>query len=731
MRVGVVVLLLASVLWAPRAKAHEDEDGRPAYRSTVRATDPPATASGVTLGDEELRGLPAQSASDVLRRIPGLMAVQHQGGGKADQLFMRGFDADHGSDVAVYVDGVPVNLPSHAHGQGYVDVRWLPPELIERVEVVKGPYDARQGDFATGGAINFITRRTVSGSSVALTSGVFPTLGCAGERCRGFAEQRAFGLLAPRLSGWAARLRPLFAVEVTHDDGPTIHAQGMLRYNALGKIAIDLGATTVDLMVSLYGASWRSSGLIPSREVEAGRLDRFDAIDPTEGGATNRQQVALHVGHRAGRSTIDATASVTRYGLQLWNDFTLFRVNPALGDQIEQDDQRVTAYGQLTYHRHDRWRRILFRTTVGVQARYDAGHVDLWDSAARRRLGRHVDPTAFGFGNDADIGGLDLAAFVEENVTWRRWLRTSLGLRADLFRWDVADRQGGAASSGAATSGRVSPKLNVVLSPHRYLDLFLTFGMGFHSNDARVSVQRGRQTPDGPVRDVLPAIYAGEVGVRLGVERYFSLSAALWASYLESEIRFSGDDGAFEPSVATRRVGVDVGVRARPLPWLSLDFDLEHATATTVGGGLLAMAPRLFFTAGASARWRGLSGGVRVRHVGERPAFDTDSPEYQANISSAPDRVVAQGYTVGDLNVAYRRRWAEVGLSVQNFTNAVYREAQVGISACTRAEVDDPQSAGSGRCARGLPSGQRTGVTDVHFTPGAPLLVQLTLRATF
>jgi outer membrane receptor protein involved in Fe transport len=665
--------------------------------------------------------------------VPGLLAVQHQGGGKADQLFLRGFDADHGTDVAVFVDDVPINLPSHAHGQGYTDLHWLIPEAIERIDVQKGPYDVRYGDFATAGVLHLRTRAAFDRSSVTLTLGGYPTLGCADfpARCKAVAQQRLVGIVAPQLGGWAQKLKPWIAFEAARDDGPIAAGQELLRWNLFAKLTYDpTPSTTVGLFFTGYGGGWRSSGQIPSREVDAGALDRFGAIDPTEGGDTQRYSINAFFRYHEGRHELSVNAYYTRYRMALWNNFTFFLRDPERGDQNEQDDDRHVAGLRLSYHAHARWRSIALRTTVGAQLRWDTTQLDLWDAARRVRTGRHVEATEFPFGNASGVSVLSLAAFVEEDVVFNRHLRAVVGLRGDLFNFAVDDRATPTAS-GTALRALASPKATLVVTPARPLDLFINFGMGFHSNDARIAAQEGRETPRGSVVNTVPRFYGGELGARVTLWRRLSIAAALWASYLENESVFVGDAGAFAPSDPTRRFGVDGELRLEALPWLFFDLDVACANATSVpnrgNGGAVALAPRLYMTGGATVRHPvGVRAGLRFRYLGPRPAFETSSEEYQTLAATDPRRVTAEGWFVVDLYAAYRYRWLEVAVAIQNLFNAEWREAQFGNRSCTRAEL-----AGAPLCAAALPSVARVGVADVHFTPGVPFNLQLTLKASF
>jgi TonB family protein len=708
--------LTAEVSAEPAAEAPPPSPPASGYESLVVGRGPTSAAGAQSLRELDFDLRPKTSPNDILRVVPGLVAVQHQGGGKADQLFLRGFDSDHGTDVAIHVDGVPVNLPSHAHGQGFSDLHWLIPEAIERIDVVKGPYDTRYGDFATAGAINLVTRRSFDQSSVQLMLGGFPTRGCNAfpVDCKVVAQQRFVGIAAPKLSS-VPKLRPWLAFELARDDGPFDARQTLYRYNLFGKLAYDLSPRTeLGLFLSAYGSGWNASGQIPAREVDAGRLGHFGSLDPSEGGESQRQMLHLYLHHKESQHDVTASVYWVRQQLSLWNNFTFFQRDPQNGDLIEQGDARNYAGANLAYHFHARWRSISFRTTLGAQTRYDTGHVDLWASTSqngdfRKRLMRYVDPGRFHFGSDADVSVLTIAGYAEEDIVWTRWLRTIVGLRADWFGFDVDDKSemlgaGAPATSGTRQKSLLSPKASIVLSPWRHLDLYLNFGMGFHSNDARVAVQESRLTPDGAIVNVVPRLYGGELGARLTIWR-LSFAAALWASYLENETVFSGDGGIFEPSDPSRRFGVDLELRLKILHWLYLDWDFAWAHATAVPtGSVLALAPRIYTTGGLTVKHpKGVRAGFRFRYLGERPAFTGD------------DTLLTAPLFVADLYGAWRYKWFEASVMVQNLFDATWREAQFGNTSCTREEA-----------TRGC-----TGVPDVHYTPGVPFNLQVQLKAYF
>jgi TonB family protein len=743
------------------------------YESTVVSRAPTTAASSSTIRNLDFDLRPKTSPSDVLRVVPGLLTVQHQGGGKADQLFLRGFDADHGTDVGVFIDGIPVNLPSHAHGQGFADLHFLIPEALERIDVIKGPYDVRWGDFSTAGAVNLITRERFESSSVQYTIGLLPTI-----PGRAVAQGRFVAIAAPALNGWAAKLHPWLAFEAAYDNGPFATAEDLKRYNVFAKLSYDVAPRLqVGLFFQAYGSGWIGSGQIPSRD--AARIGSFGSEDPSEGGLAERQMVSGFLRYRGGDHEVDATVYVTRSRLALFNDFTFFLRDPVHGDEIEQDDARVFSGGKLSYHFHRRWCGISWRSTLGVEMRWDGVHVDRWDAESqdgdfRKRLGRHVDRSSLGFASsDDDLDLLNLAGYAEEDVVLNRYIRIIGGLRADFLGYNVNDQSEALGAQQPQTSGvrqfaAYSPKLTAVITPVAdVLELYVNFGRGFHSNQAAVALADGRvlTSSDGTrfVLHAIPKFYGGEIGARVHLWNRLDLAGALWVSYLENETVFDADAAAFVPASPTRRFGVDLEVRAHLLSWLYADFDLSQASATTLAndgsGGALALVPKLYVTAGVTAKHRlGIRGGLRIRYVGERPAFDESSPEYKfftsrtlpdgnPNADYDPARVIAQASFVVDTYAAYRWRWLELAFAIQNLLDSSWREAQVGNRSCTRDETynaSNPNYGGSGnlladgsyanRCgiAYATPAGNtRSGVVDVHYTPGVPFNLQLTLKAYF
>lgn len=715
--------------------------------ATVEGERPFTAASARTVRDRDFLLRPRVTPEDILRVVPGLVLAQHQGGGKADQLFLRGFDADHGTDVSVNLDGIPVNMPSHAHGQGFADLHFLVPEAIERVEVVKGPYQAQYGDFDTAGAVNLVTRERFDRSQVTLQGGLFPTVlsahDAAGGPPRGTAY-RVLGIAAPQIEG----AHPWFAAEVSGTQGPFQHGERLQRYSLFAKSSFDLSpGTRLSLLGMAYASSWIGSGRIPARLVDAGFLDRYGAIDPSEGGDTQRQQLVVSLRSLPDESSsFTATASFIRYGLSLFDDFTFQAGDPARGDEIEQDDQRTAVLGNFRYDRRDRGLLpgSLF-TTFGVQLRSDDVTASLYKVQRRARLpdcAGAPDPCV-----STSDRQTDAAAYLQADYRPVAWGRIVLGLRHDLFVFDVHSLRPGAGLDAqhpdplppVVQRSITSPKASLVLTPLRELDLFVNYGQGFHSNDARSAVETGGA-------GALPRAIGYEVGVRGRLlDDRLDLAAALWRLDLASELVWSGEEGGTAPAGATRREGIDLEGRFQVLPWLFADLDVSLAKAQyrqDYGNGqAVALAPPRIVTGGLTARHpSGVSASLRVRHIGSRPAsqLEAGSPLDPANPSGPrvpactpsldandPARsrcfLLADGYTVFDAVVGYSApRWS-LFLIAENLTNAAYREAQFGNVSQVIAPPD-----GHTVSAGGAPWVAETHpVRDIHFTPGNPFGLQL------
>jgi outer membrane receptor protein involved in Fe transport len=655
-------------------------------RTTVTARRPFTAASSSTVRDQDFLLRPHPRPADILQVVPGFYTVQHAGGGKANQYFLRGFDADHGTDVALLVDGVPVNMVSHGHGQGYADLNWIIPELIERVEVRKGTYFAQDGDFATAGAVNLVTRRNFESSQVTLGGGSFNTL-------------RGMFIAAPEVEGWS----PVVAGQVYGTNGPFLNPEKLERYSLFTKVTRQLSErSTLSLALTSYGSGWNASGQIPLREVLAGRLDRFATVNPTEGGNSQR-----HSAYATWRTLtqddgeVNVLAYAVQYRLNLYSDFTFFSRDPVNGDMIEQNDRRTMLGFNASYRFRREWGGIAFDTTLGTQLRTDNIDNGLSYAVARERLDTVVD---------ANIREGSLGLYAQEDITFTPWLRAVLGLRADAFGFDVDDHLEDLAAPGTKTSGveqasRLSPKASLVLSPLPDTDLYVNYGHGFHSNDARGVVR----LPE-PVTPLTRA-RGYEVGARTRLFDRLDLAGSVFRLDLDSELVWVGDEGTTEARGATRRQGLEAEARLKVLPWLFADADATLSRATYVqnagNGDAVALAPTLILAGGVSARHpSGVYGRLGVLHLGDRPATE--------------DRfLTAEGFTRVDATLGYRSSWYEVNVGVQNLLNTQWREAQFANVSRLPSESSCPE----GTRPAGEP-GAFEGCEDLHFTPGAPFNLQ-------
>jgi len=655
----------------------------------VEAPAPTSAASAETIGERDLQLRPVANPESIIKVVPGLVIAQHQGGGKANQLFLRGFDADHGTDVALSIDGVPINMPSHGHGQGYADLNFLVPEAIDQIDVTKGPYFAEYGDFDTAGAINLRTRRSFGESSVSATYGSFDSY-------------RVLGIASPKFSEGL----PWLAAEIAGTNGPFNSPEQLQRYNLMGKETLALNATTtLSVLASAYGSQWNASGQIPLRAVEAGLLDRFGSIDPSEGGQTQRQMLIASLEHRSENGDgVSLTAYVVRYSFRLFSDFTFQLRDPENFDEVEQDDSRVYVGANGRFRTSKTLGGMRFITSLGAQARYDDVHTELWHVKQRNRLQQCFEegPNPC---TDAQIHQSDLGVYVEEDMRLTSWLRIVLGARADLFEFNVSDQKPVPAepaeppTTGVAQKSIISPKLQVVLRPASWWNIYLDGGGGFHSNDARGAIASGGS-------GALPRAWGAEVGSRLYLGK-LEVAAALWYLHLQSEQVYNSDEGTTSPSDPTRRYGLDLEARWNLLPWLWVDADLNFSKATFTedrgNGSAVALAPTRTGTLGLNALHPdGYKGRLGLRHVADRPATQDES-------------LTAQGYTLVDLYLGYRRRFWEIGVVVENLFNQSWREAQF---------ANDSQ-------LRIAPYNETAPVTDIHFTPGNPINVRATASLYF
>ena len=573
------------------------------------------SASQGLISKERLDALPLYRTGELLETVPGVVVTQHSGEGKANQYFLRGFNLDHGTDLAISVDGMPVNMRTHGHGQGYADTNFLIPEIVRNLAYRKGPYFAEYGDFASAGAIDLdiVDRLPKNIAQFEIGS---------------FGHRRALGAASVPVGEDGTVLA---AVEVMRFDGPWERRDELEKINGVLRWArgtIDNGFAITGMA---YKGSWFATDQIPERALDSGLISRFGTLDPTDGGDAARY--SLSGGWRrtddAGQTRVNAYA--IRSSLDLFNNFTYVSADPVNGDQFKQTDRR-TLFGGAASHTffHTGFSGLRTETTVGVQARYDDIRVGLFNARERSVLSTVRRDTV----EEGSVG-----LFASNVFRWTPWLRTMAGLRVDQYWTDVASSN--PLNSGSDSQAVVSPKLGLVLGPWAKTELYLSAGQGFHSNDARGTVI----TVD-PVDGVTPAhrvpflvrSHGAEIGVRTEPVKGFSSTLAAFVLDFDSEIVLVGDAGTTEASRPSRRVGAEFTLLYKVLPWLTIDIDAAYTTARFTEddpgapGRHIPGAVEGVVSAGFSFEnvMGGWFGGAKVRYFGPRPLIEDNSVRSRA-----------------------------------------------------------------------------------------------------
>jgi outer membrane receptor protein involved in Fe transport len=636
------------------------------YDNGIRTSD---SASQGVVTSRLIEARPTLRPAEILEFVPGVIVTQHSGDGKANQYFLRGFNLDHGTDFATSVDGMPANMVSHAHGQGYSDLNWLIPELVDRIAYRKGPYFADEGDFSSAGAAHIRLFDRLP-ANVAET-----TVGENGYR-------RA--LVAGNAPVSWGRL--VYALEGGANDGPWVAPERFRRTNAILRWSTGEGAERSSLTAMAYTARWNATDQVPQRAVDSGVIDRFGAIDPSDGGSTSRYSLSWELQRGAGNGEWRANAYVVRSRLELFSNFTFFLDDPVRGDQFSQAEQRTVIGGSLSRKWATSWGGREGATTVGVQLRQDRiDPVGLYLTSARTRTSTV---------QESRVRETTAAVYVQNETQWMPWLRTIAGVRADRFAFDVASSI--AANSGDKTATIASPKLSLVFGPWAKTEYFANAGWGFHSNDARGVVTR--VTP-------LARTKGAELGLRTEIVPGLQSSIALWQLRLASELVFVGDAGDTAASRASKRSGIEWNNHWRIAPGLLLDADLAWSRARFTqddpAGNFVPGAVGKVVSLGATVIDRGpWFGQFQLRYFGPRPLVEDDS---QRSAST----------TLASMRVGYKFT-PRLKLALDVF-NLFDRKA---------SDIDYYY-------ASRLPGEPAGGVADRHFHPVEPRTFRLTLTANY
>jgi hypothetical protein len=564
------------------------------------------TGTQGTVGAGQLADRPIFRPGEILETVPGLIVTQHSGEGKANQFFLRGFNLDHGTDFASSIDGVPINLPSHGHGQGYTDLNFLIPELVERIDYRKGPYFADQGDFSSAGAANLEYFRELPQKIARFEGGMFDYYRLLG------AGSHALG---PGTG--------LAALELLHDNGPWKHPNRFRKLNGVLRYSLGDDELGASLTASAYAGKWNATDQIAKRAVAGPGFGRFDSLDDTDGG--NSQKYMLY--GEAHRSDDSSATRAVIYGfyqnLDLFSNFT-YQLESPQGDQFKQFDQRWVGGGSGRQTWFGEIFGLATENSLGLQLRSDS-----IQNGLQQTIGRHVTDKVGWDGipipattRKDDIWELSLGPWVESRMQWCEKLRSVVGARLDYYHFDVDAFDG--VGSGQDDAVRVSPKGSLVIGPWRDTELYLSGGMGFHSNDAR-----GVTAPEAPA-DPLVRSYGAEVGLRSAWLPGLHGTVAFWWLDIDSELLFVGDAGETEATRPSRRYGVEIANYYSPTEWLTFDADasLSHARFrdSAPEGDHIPGSIESVVAAGMTVHGvRGFTGELRLRYFGPRPLTEDDS----------------------------------------------------------------------------------------------------------
>ena len=626
-----------------------------------------------TLARVDLDLKPVRNTQELMRIVPGLFVAQHAGGGKAEQIFLRGFDCDHGTDIQVSVDGMPVNMVSHAHGQGYADAHFIIPETINNIDYGTGPYYTQHGNLNTAGYVSFSTYNNIPGNRIQVEAGRFNT----------YRVLAMVDLLKKNKDKQSAYI----AGDVNYTDGPTINKQNFNRINLFGKYNLAI-ANNTQLTASLSGfkSKWDASGQIPERAVANGTIDRFGSIDPSEGGNTERYNANVQLNHQfANGLNWENQAYYVRNIFNLYSNFTFYLNDPVNGDEINQAEKR-NIYGYLSKLTHQNlFNSWTLNSIYGAGLRYDATNNSLLAHVVQRKFLNYIKL--------GDIKEANAFAFIQQQAAIGKFFIDG-GVRFDYLHFDYLDKLG--TQMPARSKSIISPKLNIQYTINDKVQVYVKAGKGFHSNDTRVVVAN-----DG--HDILPAAYGTDIGIILKPTKALFLNVAAWYLHLDQEFVYVGDDGNIEPSDKTCRDGIDVLARyqfnSSLFANVNINLTRPRAIGEPKGENYIPLAPTFTSTGGIFYKKKeGFNGGISYRYIKNRPANEDYS-------------VVAKGYFLLDGSLNYTKPKYEIGLALENIFNVKWNEAQFETTSQLKGEAAP--------------------VTELNFTPGIPFFIRAKFAVFF
>jgi hypothetical protein len=611
------------------------------------------SATQGTVGAAEIGDRPILRSGEVLETIPGVIITQHAGGGKANQYFLRGFNLDHGTDIAISLDGMPLNLPSHAHGEGYSDMNIVIPELVERTDFQKGPYYANVGNYGSAGSANVVFYKALPENFFQVEGGMYGY----GRAVFGVSQKLGSGNL-------------LFGGEAYYDDGPWTHPDGYAKFNGLLTWSQGDDAKGFSITARGYHGKWNSSDQIPVTATPL--VGFFGALNPTDGGNSQRYSLQAEWHRETARSKTKITVYGFYYDLDLFSDFTYYLDDPVKGDQFEQQDRRWVTGFDARHTIFSQWFGHKVENTFGLQVRNDWVHNGLYRTENRVRTDKNDinacddDPIDACNANpnlvavlpaDTDVNKFTdtmIGFYVENKIQWADKFRTVLAVRGDEALYDVTNLTPGyvaaelpgapvinfaAANSGTANKFLPSPKASLIFGPWAKTEVYVQGGFGFHSNDARGATQTMQPiSPDNPFPTAtarIPALVptkGTEVGVRTSAFSHLQSTLSLWYLHSESELQQDGDTGGTVASLnPSNRYGVEWANYYTPLEHWAFDFDLADSRAfftaidaadaapNSPGGTRVPEAVGLVASAGATMHeYKRFSASLRLRAFGPR-----------------------------------------------------------------------------------------------------------------
>ena len=653
------------------------------YDNAVGSSD--AASQGV-IRAELLKSRPALRPGEVLEFVPGLIVTQHSGDGKANQYFLRGFNLDHGTDFATSINGVPFNMPSHAHGQGYTDLNPLLPELVQRIDYRKGPYFARSGDFSAAGSADIAYRTAFDAPFAQLSVGQ-----------RGYRRGVAGGS-----TDIGNGLRVLGIVEGLANDGPWKVPEDLSKRNGVFTLSAGTAAEGWSASLMGYRARWTATDQVPERLLARGSapdgraFGPFDSLDDSSGGSSSRNSLSGEWHRNDERGHTRVAAYLVRYRLSLYSNFSYALERPDTGDQFSQQDRRRFGGFSASHTVGHTLAGLPARTEVGLQLRHDRARVGLFDTERREVIATT---------REDELRETLAGAYMQSSIEFTPVLRGVFGLRADQLRARVPSLQG-PDNGGRARDGQLSPKLSLVAGPFARTEFFVNAGRGFHSNDARGTTARVDPKSGAPV-DRVPGLVAArgaELGARTEVLPGLQSSLALWRLDADSELVYVGDAGATEASAGSRRRGIEWNNRYTWGRHLLVDADLAWTHARFANGDRIPNAVDRVASAAVTLRELGpWSASLQWRYLGPGALVEDNSVRSRSSLTAN----LRLGYK---LPTAFGRD-SELTLDVFNLTDR---------------RVDDIQYFYESR----LP-GEPEPVADRHVHPAEPRTLRLTLRLGF